>query len=131
MTIAIDFDGVIHRYSNGYKDGSIYDSPVPGAKEFILECMYDKGWAVVIFSTRDPCQIKNWIETVLFPDPHKDFRISVLSVGLKFWNAKKNIGITNRKIAAHFYIDDRGLRFEGSFEGLTEQLEVLKTWQGK
>ena len=27
--VAFDFDGVIHRYSKGWQDGSIYDEPFP------------------------------------------------------------------------------------------------------
>lgn len=27
-TIVFDFDGVIHRYSKGWQNGSIYDKPV-------------------------------------------------------------------------------------------------------
>jgi hypothetical protein len=29
----MDFDGVIHKYSKGWLDGSIYDEPMEGAKE--------------------------------------------------------------------------------------------------
>ena len=33
INIGVDFDGVIHRCSMGYHDGTIYDAPVPGALE--------------------------------------------------------------------------------------------------
>ena len=35
-TIAVDFDGFIHKYSKGWHDGSIYDEPVEGAAEALL-----------------------------------------------------------------------------------------------
>lgn len=131
MTISIDFDGVIHQYSKGYADGQIYDPPVPGAAKFLYDCMFEKGWSVFIMSTRDPVQIKAWLENVLFRDREQPFSITVVKSGQTFWNVKKNIGITNKKMAAHVYLDDRGMRFEGSFEGLVDQLEKFKTWQGK
>lgn len=40
-TIAVDFDGVIHKYSKGWQNGSIYDEPVEGAKEALLELLED------------------------------------------------------------------------------------------
>ncbi len=30
LKIAVDFDGVIHRYSKGWHDGTIYDPPMDG-----------------------------------------------------------------------------------------------------
>lgn len=131
MTISIDFDGVIHQYSQGYQDGSIYDPPIKGAARFIYDCMFLKDWSVFILSTRDPEQIKDWMESVLFQGKELPFKITMLPPDQKFWNEKKNIGITNRKLAAHVYIDDRGMRFEGHFELMIEQLELFKTWQGK
>ena len=33
--IAIDFDGVIHKNTKGFHDGTVYDEPVEGAIEAI------------------------------------------------------------------------------------------------
>lgn len=131
MTIAIDFDGVIHQYSKGFADGSIYDPPVPGAARFIYDCMFEKNWSVFILSTRDPAQIKNWIENKLYQGKDLPFQVTIIPYGQKFWNVRKNLGITNRKIAAHVYLDDRAVRFDGQFEGLTNTIESLQTWQHK
>src|SRR5690606_42044179 len=38
-TVAVDFDGVIHAYSRGWQDGSIYDEPVPGAVDGLRQLM--------------------------------------------------------------------------------------------
>jgi methionine salvage enolase-phosphatase E1 len=51
MTIAVDFDGVIHGYSEGYKDGSIYDDPVEGVAEAMRK-MKEEGHKIYIFTTR-------------------------------------------------------------------------------
>ena len=34
---AVDFDGVIHKYSKGWVGGAIYDKPMPGALEIMEE----------------------------------------------------------------------------------------------
>ena len=78
MTISIDFDGVIHQYLKGYQDGSIYDPPIKGAARFIYDCMFGKNWSVFILSTRDPTQIKEWVESVLFQGKELPFKITIL-----------------------------------------------------
>jgi hypothetical protein len=108
-TIAIDFDGVIHQYSKGYADGTIYDPLVPGAKEFLIKS-HEKGHPIFIMSTRNPVQIYAWIQPLI---PELTFGILV-NPGT-FFNNKKLIGITNKKLAAHIYIDDRGYTFKGYF----------------
>lgn len=50
-TITVDFDGVCHLYSKGWKDGSIYDPPVPGV-QMGLERLRRAGYRVVIYTTR-------------------------------------------------------------------------------
>jgi phosphoheptose isomerase len=37
VNIAIDFDGVIHKCSKGYYDGTVYDDPIPGSYEALQE----------------------------------------------------------------------------------------------
>lgn len=120
-TVAIDFDGVIHKYSKGWQDGSIYDVPNERAFAYIEELMR-KGYAVFIFSTRSPRQIKTWIQnnSIGFnPDtPFSDLSVQIIPFWTKFWDKPKCLGITRRKLPAMVYIDDRALKFEGDFTKL-------------
>ena len=50
-TVVFDFDGVIHKYSKGWQDGSIYDEPVEGIKD-IIDKLRQSGYKVVVVSTR-------------------------------------------------------------------------------
>lgn len=97
LRVLVDFDGTIHRYSAGWKDGSTYDSPMPGAKES-LETLEALGYEVVIFSTRDMHQIESWLE---------------------FWEFKA-YPITNQKQPAVAIIDDRAIRFTNWSKALSD-----------
>lgn len=88
--IALDFDGVIHKYSKKWHDGTIYDEPVPGAKEAI-EGFINAGYEVIIFTCRpDLIELHQWMKQKL---------------GIT------GIFATNTKPIADIYIDDNGLRF--------------------
>ena len=50
VNIGIDFDGVIHRNSKGYYDGTIYDDPIEGSYE-ALEKLYEK-YTIIIYTTK-------------------------------------------------------------------------------
>lgn len=92
--ICVDFDGVIHAFSKGWHDGSIYDKPVPGTRD-ALEKLINGGFEVVIYTIRDDNKaIEAW---------------------LKKWQLPK-LRITQKKIMALAYIDDRGIRFQGNWE---------------
>ena len=133
-TIAIDFDGVIHKYSKGWSDGSIYDEPFDGVFKAISELM--KTHSVFILSTRSPWQIKRWLDKHLWtyapmevPAGVDDklyfygYRAGVIPFWTKFWNKPYLLGITNKKLPAEIYIDDRALKFEGSWP---DTLELIK-----
>jgi len=130
-TIAIDFDGVIHRYSKGYQDGSIYDEPVEGAFEAIQHYMRND-YTVFIFSTRSPRQIKRWLEKQLpFDESISTMHaipVQIIPFWTKFWNKKNVLGITKRKLPAMVYIDDRAIRFKGKWSDMTTTILEIKTW---
>lgn len=99
-TIAIDFDGTIHKYSKGFFDGTIYDDPVDGAFEAIANFM-QLGYKVVVFTAREDSSL---------PD--------VISWCFKWFNeygiipTEDNFSVTNKKPMAAVYIDDRAVRFQ-------------------
>ena len=48
--ISIDFDGVIHSFEKGFFDGTIYGTPIEGAKE-ALETL-SQNHKIIIFTTK-------------------------------------------------------------------------------
>jgi hypothetical protein len=105
-TIAVDFDGVIHRYSLGWQDGTTYDTPMQDAA-VSLERLMSAGYRVVVFSTRDPIQIQDWFEAHM-----PLFNTRILADHERFFNDQGVIGITRHKPVAFAYIDDRAIHFQ-------------------
>lgn len=112
--IGIDFDGVIHKYSGGWQDGSIYDVPIPGARDALLDLLNE--YAIFIHTTRESLQVVEWMNNHLFPRdlfPLVPIVITEkhLPEDLEFWNSQTEILVTNKKYPALAYIDDRAIRF--------------------
>lgn len=100
---SVDFDGVIHRYSKGWHDGTIYDPPMPGAKEG-LQAFMDMGCRILIYSTR--CY-----DRVVGGDEKNQV------AEMKKWLARYNIPYHKihtdpGKPLAHVFIDDRAFHFQ-------------------
>jgi predicted secreted acid phosphatase len=123
ITISLDFDGVIHQYSEGWKDGSCYDNPMAGAFDFIKKQM-QSGNKVFILSTRTPKQIVKWLKKQKAPFKFRKVRKKERN----FWNELNVVGVTNRKLAAHIYIDDRGFLFQNNnWNEAAEKIAQLTT----
>ena len=101
--IAIDFDGVIHKNSKGFHDGTVYDEPIEGAFDAIKK-LRAEGYSIVIFSAKAK------------PDrPLVDGKTGAMLV--REWFIKYGImdcikSITSEKPRAELYIDDNGYRFQ-------------------
>jgi hypothetical protein len=114
-SVAIDFDGVVHAYTRGWQGGVIYDEPVEGVFDAIRHFQAE-GHPVFIFTSRDNLEaVANWITarsglTVVFDDGYKD----------PFWDDLDCLLVTNRKLGASVYIDDRGYRFTDWVNALAE-----------
>ena len=110
MRVCIDFDGVIHDYSEGYKDGSLYGKPIEGAIENIVK-FHDAGHGVYILTARDKEQhktVETWIRKYL-PDSHKDIPITV----------------SNTKPPAGAYIDDKAVAFRNWDQAMEDVINQI------
>jgi hypothetical protein len=114
-TIALDFDGVIHDYSGGWGDGEIRGEPTPRAFE-VIRALLERRYSVFIHSARKPSQIRKWL---LLREPFKagsENRIPIECIAgdRRFWDVPMILGITDRKVPASVYVDDRAHRFDTS-----------------
>ena len=115
--LCLDFDGVIHSYSSGWKGAEIIpDPPVPGAIDFIRDALgyFD----VQIYSSRSgQSGCINAMQAWLFT--HSDDYKLVDAVG---W--------PDAKPAAFITIDDRALTFDGTWPRIAD-LKNFKPWNKK
>ena len=101
INIGIDFDGVIHKNSKGYFDGTIYDEPLDGVREGLKEL--SKKYTLVLFTTKAKPDrgLINGRQT-----------IDLIWEWLEKHDLAKYIStITSEKPRAVVYIDDKGIRF--------------------
>lgn len=101
--ICVDFDGVLNEY-NGYEEGNL-GKPLSGSQDFIKELR--RKYKVVILTSRPKEQVSNWLSKNGFPD----------------------IKVTNHKLPAVAYIDDRAIPFNGSYkQAIYEAVNFKPYW---
>ena len=107
--IAIDFDGVVHRSSKGFYDGTIYDDPVDGSLEAIKK-LNEQGYSLVMYTCK--------------ANPHRPLVNQKTGTDL-IWEWLEGHGVSHYfldvvwgKPWAAVYIDDKGYRFENWIDTL-------------
>jgi phosphoheptose isomerase len=101
INIGVDFDGVIHKCSKGYYDGTIYDDPIEGAHQALQEL--SKNYTLIVYT----CKAK----------PDRGLVNGKTGTELVWeWLEKHNMSqfvakVTSEKPRAVAYIDDKAIRF--------------------
>jgi hypothetical protein len=119
--LCLDFDGVIHSYSSGWKGAAVIpDPPVEGAIAFMLAALHH--FDVVIFSSRSNqpggiAAMKAW----LYANAGGAYRESPDGPGIE------DVRFVTDKPPAQVTIDDRALTFNGSCPSI-ESLKAFKPW---
>ena len=100
--LAIDFDGVIHKSSKSFYDGTIYDDPVDGVEEALKKL--SKDYILIIYTCKANPER---------PLVNGKTGIELIWEWLKKYNFDKYIEeITYNKPNAKYYIDDKGIGFD-------------------
>lgn len=121
--LCLDFDGVIHSYSSGWKGADIIpDPPVDGAMRFIWDA--SEHFTIAIFSSRShqpggKSAMRSWLQ--------KHFRDYWASDRTTCDDKLAEIEWPNEKPAAFITIDDRALTFDGQWPAV-ETLRAFKPW---
>jgi hypothetical protein len=122
--LCLDFDGVIHSYTSGWKGADVVsDPPVPGALKFIAEAMKD--FTVAIYSSRSgqPGGIAAMIEWLGYWSVDKEHGMPG-DFDHGAWSAIK---WPTEKPPAMVTIDDRAITFTGEWPSI-DTLKAFQPW---
>ena len=110
INLGIDFDGVIHKNSKGFYDGTVYDEPIEGTEEALKEL--SSKYTLICYTAKskpDRMLINGKTGTQLVWE------------WLKKYGFDKYISkVTSEKPRAVAYIDDKAVRFNNWESCLTE-----------
>lgn len=115
VTIAVDFNGVIHTYSRGWAEGTTHDKPTPGIDRArrLME-----SYSVFRSRSREGEQV--------MPDLGRgDLNMTVDEHGLTLATQMGQLRVTNRRLPPRARIDDQGVRFASWPTTLAALREVL------
>jgi hypothetical protein len=107
--VCVDFNGVLDEYQ-GWRGPAHFDGPRAGAREF-LEELTERGYAVFVFTTRYAPDVWRWLR-----DNGLDHLVS---------------DVTDRKPAAHVFVDDRAVCFRGDFASTLAQIDDFAAHWGE
>ena len=121
--LCLDFDGVIHSYTSGWKGADIVpDPPVEGAMRFIWDAT--ERFRVLIFSSRShqpggKSAMQAWLT--------EHFRAHWSADRTTCDDKLAEIEWPNEKPPALVTIDDRAIQFDGTWPSL-DDIEAFKPW---
>jgi hypothetical protein len=101
QNLAIDFDGVIHKNSKGFHDGTVYDEPVEGSFEALQTL--SRNYKLIIFSAKARTDR---------PLINNKTGVELIWEWLEKYNLKQFISdVVSEKPRALYYIDDKAIHF--------------------
>ena len=122
--LCIDFDGVIHRYSNGWQGGVIYDDATDGFFEWAEKAA--QFFTLTIYSSRSKDEDGRAAMMGWMFEQRRKWREKG---GKHETEAPLSFGFADEKPAAFLTIDDRAVCFDGDWSKLEpEKLRAFKPW---
>jgi len=112
--IGVDFDGVIHRNSKGFYDGTVYDDPIEGSLDAIKKL--SEKYTIVVFSA------KARKDRMLI---NEKTGVQLIEEWLEKYGFMKYVKeVTSEKPRAVAYIDDKAIKFS-DWEQAMREVEQL------
>ena len=103
LIACVDFNGVLDTYT-GWRGPGHFDPPRAGAREF-LQSLGSRRLQVVVFTTRYPDDVWRWLREHALDRLVSD--------------------VTDRKPAAHVFVDDRAVCFRGDFDAALRDIDIF------